>query len=72
MTSATTSAMTSARHRAGRPDLLVRPPSGHDADHWWSTRVLDPVSQLRALAELYHQGVLTDDEFTALKWKLIG
>jgi len=32
----------------------------------------DPVARLRELAELKQQGVLTDEEFAAMKAKLIG
>jgi hypothetical protein len=32
----------------------------------------DPIEQLKQLAELHSQGVLTDDEFAAQKAKLLG
>jgi hypothetical protein len=32
----------------------------------------DPIEQLKELAELHQQGVLTDDEFAAQKAKLLG
>ena len=32
----------------------------------------DPIEQLRELGELHQQGVLTDDEFTAQKAKILG
>jgi hypothetical protein len=33
---------------------------------------VDPVAQLKQLAELHQQGVLTDDEFAAQKAKILG
>lgn len=32
----------------------------------------DPIEQLKELAQLHEQGVLTDDEFAAQKAKLLG
>jgi putative oligomerization/nucleic acid binding protein len=32
----------------------------------------DPIEQLRELGELHQQGVLTDEEFTAQKAKVLG
>lgn len=32
----------------------------------------DPIAQLKSLAELHTQGVLTDDEFAAQKAKILG
>jgi hypothetical protein len=64
--------MSAHRSRTDRPDLLVRPPGGHDADHWWQALVVDPVTQLEALVELRRRGLLTVEEFNRQKAKVLA
>lgn len=58
-----------SRRQAGRwaaqdPQAYAAPPPAEAAP--------DPVAQLKELAELRDQGVLTEDEFAAQKAKLLG
>jgi hypothetical protein len=61
-----------ASPRAEVPALLTRPPSGTRefvAD--WSHLLVDPVSQLQALADLHALGFLSRDEFERHKLRVI-
>lgn len=58
-----------SRHQHGTADEQAQayqqqpaPPEGTD----------DPIAQIKQLAELHDQGILTDDEFAAQKAKLLG
>lgn len=54
-------------------DLLARPPFGHrEVACGWGEMLIDPVEQLKALAELRRAGVLSDDEFSRQKAKIVG
>lgn len=50
----------------GQPQQQAAPPPAAAAP------APDPIAQLKALGELHAQGVLTDDEFSAQKAKLLA
>ena len=54
-----------ANFSAGLPTPASEAPAAADDDE-------DPVAKLEKLAELKKQGVLTDEEFSAAKAKLLG
>jgi hypothetical protein len=58
--------------RRHRHDLLVRPPCGaaHD-DLGWAAGLVDPVAQLRELADLRTRGLLSDEQYEAQKAKVL-
>jgi Short C-terminal domain len=53
-------------------DLLARPPCGvRMIEDAWKSFVVDPVEQLRALADLHVRGLLSAEEFERQKAKVI-
>lgn len=57
--------------RRHRHDLLVRPPCGApEGDLGWAAGLVDPVAQLRELADLRSRGLLSDEQFEAQKAKV--
>jgi hypothetical protein len=57
----------------GTEDLLARPPFGHrEVASGWDKMLVDPVEQLKTLDELRRTGVLSDEEFTRQKDKIVG
>jgi Short C-terminal domain len=58
--------------RSRRVDLLARPPCGiRMYEDSWMALVVDPVEQLRTLADLQARGLLSPDEFERQKAKVI-
>jgi hypothetical protein len=58
--------------RGHGPDLLCRPPSGAGpADRGWAELVVDPVEQLRELADLCQRGLLSPEEYEQQKAKVL-
>lgn len=47
-------------------------PASSAADQWPPVEGLDPADRLKQLHELREQGILTEEEFTAEKRKLLG
>ena len=61
----------SARDRI--PDLLMRPPHGtREFVTEWSHLLVDPVRQLKELAELHTLGLLSRDEYERYKEHVSG
>jgi hypothetical protein len=62
------------RHRAprsDRTDLLSRPPSvAADPNEGWASLIVDRVAQLRTLADLLRDGLLSREEFERQKAKV--
>ena len=56
-------APTGGQQQYAEPEYVPPPPAAPAAD---------PIEQLKELAALHEQGVLTDDEFAAQKAKLLG
>ena len=62
-----------ASERDQHPDLLARPPCGSRSfEEQWAAFVIDPVAQVRALAGLRDDGLLSDEEFERQKAKVLG
>ena len=58
--------------RGNGPDLLVRPPcAGRAYEEGWAAVFVDPTDQLKTLAELLAQGLLSAEEFERQKAKVI-
>ena len=58
--------------RGHGPDLLCRPPSGAGpTDRGWAVLVVDPVEQLRELADLCRRGLLSPEEYQLHKAKVL-
>jgi Short C-terminal domain len=58
--------------RSQRPDLLDRPPTAaREPGRGWAPLVIDPVRQLRELADLHHRGLLSRDEYQQQKSKVL-
>jgi hypothetical protein len=58
--------------RSYRTNLLARPPCGiHTYEPSWTAFIIDPVEQLRALADLLSRGLLSTAEFERQKAKII-
>ena len=59
--------------RSDHSDLLTRVPW---AAHWVETRgaflVVDPVEQLRELVDLYRRGLLSKEEFSSQRAKVLA
>jgi hypothetical protein len=54
-------------------DLLARPPVGSTEDETgWADMIIDPVEQLKMLAQLHADGALSDEEFARQKAKIVG
>ena len=61
-----------APRRTQHPGLLARPPCGsQELEHGWVSLAIDPVAQLRALADLRDAGLLSDEEFERQKAKVL-
>jgi hypothetical protein len=61
---------TSRRHQI---DLLARPPWGVREDtSGWASLIINPVTQLEALADLRTRGVLSREQFERQKAKVLG
>jgi hypothetical protein len=59
------------RSRVRRIDLLARPPAAVVAADDWAGLVVDPVEQLRGLADLRRRGLLTGDEYEQQRAKVL-
>lgn len=58
--------------REERPtEAIVRVPNGQDQAQY-APPPADPADEIEHLAQLHASGVLTDDEFTAAKAKILG
>lgn len=58
--------------RSQRPDLLERPPATtREPGPGWALLVIDPISQLRELADLHHRGLLSREEYQHQKSKIL-
>ena len=58
--------------RSRQPDLLDRPPAtAREPGSGWALQVIDPVRQLRALADLRHRGLLSREEYQQQKSKVL-
>ena len=58
--------------RSQGSDLLARPPCGvRTHEDAWLRFLVDPVEQLRALADLHVRGLLSPDEFERQKAKVL-
>ena len=58
--------------RQDRPDLLARPPcSATMYDGRWAALVVDSTEQLRTLADLLAQGLLSPEEYEQHKTKVL-
>jgi hypothetical protein len=59
--------------RLHQVDLLARPPAGsRSADGGWTQLVVDPVEQLRELADLCDRGLVSPEECERLRAKILG
>jgi Short C-terminal domain len=62
----------SGNSRSQRPDLLDRPPTtAREPGPGWALLVIDPVRQLRELADLHYRGLLSRDEYQQQKAKVL-
>jgi hypothetical protein len=62
-----------SRSRSHRIDLLARPPcTARDLERGLDASFIDPVEQLKELAELRARGLLSRQEFEEEKAKVIG
>jgi hypothetical protein len=52
-------------------DLLTRPPTVSRTHDGWTRLVVDPVEQLRELAELCDRGLLSDEEYERQRAKVL-
>jgi len=58
--------------RSSQPDLLDRPPTtARQPGPGWGLLVIDPVRQLRELADLHHRGLLSREEYQQQKVKVL-
>jgi Short C-terminal domain len=58
--------------RSKRPDLLERPPAtARDLGPGWALLVIDPVRQLRELADLHRRGLVSGEEYQQQKCKIL-
>ena len=56
-----------------RADLFARPPSGaRESERDWFALIVDPVAQLKELAELRRRGVLSPEEFELQNAKVLA
>ena len=61
--------MPTRRHQA---DLIARPPlGGAGVERAWASLIIDPVEQLRALADLRDRGLLSQAEFSAQRQRIL-
>ena len=59
-----------SRSRDQRLDLLRPPHSANSADTWSTALTVDPEAQLREVAELVEQGLVSAAEFDAQRRKI--
>jgi hypothetical protein len=58
--------------RSKRPDRLERPPAtARELGPGWSLLVIDPVRQLRELADLHRRGLVSGEEYQQQKCKIL-
>ena len=58
--------------RSNRPDLLDRPPAtARGLGPGWASLVIDPVSQIRELADLHRRGLVSREEYEQQKCKIL-
>jgi Short C-terminal domain len=61
-----------SRSRGHRTDLLARPPcTARDLERGWAALFVDPIDQLKELADLRIRGLLSREEFDRQKAKVI-
>jgi hypothetical protein len=53
-------------------DLLTRRPQSWTTSETWAGVLVDPAAQLRELADLVAQGLMTDEEFERQRRKVLG
>ncbi len=59
-------------YRSKRPDLLERPPAtARELGPGWALLVIDPVNQLRELADLHRRGLVSAEEYQQQKCKIL-
>lgn len=59
--------------RCERPDLLDRPPvTARELGPGWALLVVDPVSQLKELADLHRRGLVSREEYEQQKCKILN
>jgi len=57
------------RHQA---DLIARPPlGGVGVERVWASLIIDPVHQLRALADLRDRGLISSAEFSVQRQRIL-
>ncbi len=59
-----------SRSRKKRLDLLRPPQSANSADMWSTALTVDPEAQLREVAELVEQGLVSATEFDSQRRKI--
>jgi Short C-terminal domain len=52
--------------------VLTRPPSSGGEMEVWTAVVVDPVAQIKELAELRDRGLLSSEEFERQKWRALN
>ncbi len=58
--------------RSERPDLLERPPTtARELGPGWALLVIDPVNQIRELADLHRRGLVSAEEYQQQKCKIL-
>jgi Rad3-related DNA helicase len=59
--------------RPRHPDLIPRPPlGGVGIERQWSALIIDPAHQLRALAELRERDLISAQELTVLRRRILA
>jgi hypothetical protein len=59
--------------RPHHPDLIPRPPlGGVGVERRWSSLIIDPTRQLRALAELRERGLISSQELAVLRGRILA
>ena len=58
--------------RSNRPESLDRPPTtARELGPGWASLVIDPVSQIRELADLHRRGLVSREEYEQQKCKIL-
>ena len=58
--------------RRNRADLIARPPlGGVGVERAWASLIIDPVQQLRALADLRDRGLISPAEFSVQRQRIL-
>jgi hypothetical protein len=58
--------------RRHQPDLIARPPlGGLGVERQWASLIIDPVQQLRALADLRDRGLISDEELVVQRQRIL-